>query len=283
MTAEAGLIGGEGTVTDLVTRAGSGDKQAWDALVERYAPLIWSICRRYQLADADAADAGQSVWLHLVDQLGNLRDPATLEGWLAITTQRECLRVLRAQRPPTAISLTGTTNVADQHTEIAEQELLRAGRHAALREAFTHLPPRCQHLLALLIHDPPLPYAQISATLGIPAGHIGPLRSRCLDQLRSCAGTRRAGRASSRAAATISRRPGLAEGLGLARQGAQLPHGSRCSSHLTGVRIIRGCRHPRRPSSAPRAPRRCCAPGLWARVEEGAPGPDNGYGGRPSA
>jgi hypothetical protein len=30
-------------VTDLVTRARNGDKQAWDALVERYAPLIWSI------------------------------------------------------------------------------------------------------------------------------------------------------------------------------------------------------------------------------------------------
>ena len=36
-------------VTDLVTRARNGDKQAWDALVERYAPLIWSICRRYRL------------------------------------------------------------------------------------------------------------------------------------------------------------------------------------------------------------------------------------------
>ena len=185
MTAEAGLIRGERTVTNLVTRAGSGDKQAWDALVERYAPLIWSICRRYQLADADAADASQSVWLHLVDQLGNLRDPATLGGWLATTTQRECLRVLRAQRPPTATSLTGTGNIADQHTEISKQELLRAERHAALREAFTHLPARCQQLLALLIHDPPPPYAQISATLGIPAGNIGPLRSRCLHTLRS--------------------------------------------------------------------------------------------------
>src|SRR5438045_938240 len=34
-------------VTDLVTRAKTGDKRAWDALVERYAPLIWSICVRY--------------------------------------------------------------------------------------------------------------------------------------------------------------------------------------------------------------------------------------------
>ena len=61
-------------VTDLVTRARNGDRQAWDALVERYAPLIWSICRRHRLGDADAEDVGQSVWLKLVDQLGTLRD-----------------------------------------------------------------------------------------------------------------------------------------------------------------------------------------------------------------
>jgi DNA-directed RNA polymerase specialized sigma subunit len=33
----------------LVTRAQTGDQQAWDLLVERYAPLVWSICRRYWL------------------------------------------------------------------------------------------------------------------------------------------------------------------------------------------------------------------------------------------
>ena len=61
-------------VTDLVTRARNGDRQARNALVERYAPLIWSICRRHRLGDADAEDVGQSVWLKLVDQLGTLRD-----------------------------------------------------------------------------------------------------------------------------------------------------------------------------------------------------------------
>ena len=53
-------------VTNLVTRARNDDKQAWDALVERYAPLIWSICRRHRLSGADAEDVGQSVWLQLV-------------------------------------------------------------------------------------------------------------------------------------------------------------------------------------------------------------------------
>ncbi len=41
-------------VIDLVTRARTGDKRSWDALVERYAPLIWSICCRYRLGRADA-------------------------------------------------------------------------------------------------------------------------------------------------------------------------------------------------------------------------------------
>ena len=67
-------------VTALVTRARNGDKQAWDTLVERYAPLIWSICRRHRLADADADDVGQRVWLQLADHLDKIGDPAALPG-----------------------------------------------------------------------------------------------------------------------------------------------------------------------------------------------------------
>jgi len=172
-------------VTDLVTRARNGDKQAWDALVERYVPLIWSICRRYQLADANAHDVGQSVWLHLVDQLGTLRDPAALPGWLATTTRRECRRVLyAARRSPAAGYAPDAETLPDQQAVTAEQQLLAAERHAALREALLDLPPEGQQLITLLAADPPVPYAEISARLGIPVGSIGPTRRRCLDKLR---------------------------------------------------------------------------------------------------
>jgi len=67
----------------------------------------------------------------------------------------------------------------------AEQELLDAERHAALRAALADLSPRSQQLLALLTADPPMSYAQISAALGIPVGSIGPSRGRCLQQLRA--------------------------------------------------------------------------------------------------
>ncbi len=172
-------------VTALVIRARNGDKQAWDELVDRYAPLIWSICRRYRLRRADADDVGQGVWLRLVDQLGSLRDPAGLPGWLATTTQRECGRVLRASRKQEVPrQWPDAADIPDKVTGIAESELLRAERYAALRDAFTQLPPKSQQLIALLIQDPPLSYAEISAKLGIPVGSIGPIRGRCLEKLR---------------------------------------------------------------------------------------------------
>jgi RNA polymerase sigma factor (sigma-70 family) len=175
----AGLV-----VTDLVTRARTGDKQAWGTLVERYAPLIWSICCRYRLG-ADAEDISQSVWLRLVGQLGKIRDPAALPGWLATTTRRECLRLLGAARGPLAEGyVVDAEAVPDEQVRIAEEEVLAAERHAVLREAFRDLAPCDQQLIALLIEDPPVPYAEISARLGIPMGSIGPTRRRCLDKLR---------------------------------------------------------------------------------------------------
>ena len=172
-------------VDDLVTRARKGDKQAWDTLVERYAPLIWSICRRNRLTSADADDVGQRVWLQLVTHLNQIRDPAAIPGWLATTTYRECRSIQRATRRwQTLGRALGADHILDQQAGEAEHELLAAERRAALHEAFTRLPSCCQQLIAALIGDPPVPYAQISAQLGIPVGSIGPTRNRCLDKLR---------------------------------------------------------------------------------------------------
>ena len=164
LTQQASRGRGDPVVTGLVTRARDGDRQAWDQLVDRYAPLVWSICRRHRLEPADAHDAAQTVWLNLVDRLDSLRDPAALPGWLATTTQRECGRILRAaRRPYNAAYAPAAQTIPDEHARAAEQDLLAAERHAALREAFGQLPPGCQQLLTLLTADPPVSYAEISA------------------------------------------------------------------------------------------------------------------------
>jgi RNA polymerase sigma factor (sigma-70 family) len=170
---------------DLVKRARDGDSDAWDALVERYAPLVWSICRRNRLDGAGAEHVGQSVWLQFTDQLGQDRDKAALARWLATATQRECGKVQRAAgRPQRVRPVQDAGCNPGPPAGMTEHELVLAERHAVLREAFSRLPPDCQRLMAVLIEDPSVPYDQISAMLGIPVSSIGPRRGRCLDKLR---------------------------------------------------------------------------------------------------
>src|ERR1700723_1246146 len=88
----------DASVIDLVARVGDGDQDAWNELVERYSPLVWSICLRYRLDRDDIDDVGQSVWLLLMGRIGTPGEPAALPGWLATTTKHECLRVLRVTR-----------------------------------------------------------------------------------------------------------------------------------------------------------------------------------------
>lgn len=169
------------SVVALVGRAAGSDQEAWDELVERYSPLVWSICGRYRLGRHDIEDVAQNVWLRLVEQIGNLRAPAALPGWLATTTQRECLRVLHRQ--DRVVPVRDELPPALDDMEI-EQEIVLAERNAALRAAFAELPSRCRQLLSMLLRDPPRPYAEISAVLEIRIGSIGPQRARCLQRLR---------------------------------------------------------------------------------------------------
>jgi RNA polymerase sigma factor (sigma-70 family) len=173
------------SVAALVSRVGEGDQAAWNELVERYSPLVWSICLHYQLNRQDIDDVGQNVWLLLVEHIGSLREPAALPGWLATTTRHEALRVLQASRRRDHADLPPDDQLPPGPADATiEQELIAAERDAALRAAFAELPRRCHELLALLMSDPPPGYAYISATLGLPVGSIGPTRARCLDRLR---------------------------------------------------------------------------------------------------
>ncbi len=171
-------------VVALVTRASGGDQGAWHELVDRYAPLVYTICTRYRLSKPDIEDVGQNVWLLLVEQLGKLREPAALPGWLATTTARECLRVVTAASKAERLGPGLDDSVIFVDDAVIDEELLVAERNAALRAAFAELPPRCQQLLSMLLSDPPHSYADIHRELGIPVGSIGPQRARCLERMR---------------------------------------------------------------------------------------------------
>lgn len=182
----------------LVQAAAAGDHKAWDALVQRFAGLVWSIARSHRLSSADAADVSQTTWLRLVEHLGRLREPERVAAWLATTAKHESLRVIRkaGRQVPTDVEAEIDLE-ADRSAPAVDAGLLAGERDADLWKAFAALGERCQQLLRLLIADPPPSYEEIGELLGMPIGSIGPTRGRCLDQLRRAGITKGAGDSST--------------------------------------------------------------------------------------
>ena len=177
-------------VSRLVRASASGSETAWNELVRRYSPLVMAVTRSYQLTTDDAKDVSQTVWLRLVENLANLREPDALPGWLATTTQRECIRQLRQGQRVQPVDPQTDTALQQCAAVDPDADILRAELHQALRDGLADLPTRDQELLKLRAADPPKSYEEISQLLGMPIGSIGPTLRRSLDRLRETAAMR---------------------------------------------------------------------------------------------
>jgi RNA polymerase sigma factor (sigma-70 family) len=168
----------------LVAACLRGEPAAWEALLDRYAALIYSIPLKYGLGEADAADVFQSVCLTLLEKLESLRTPSTLAAWLITTTSRECQALVRRRRRELAHA-TGEPGLAVR-TELPEDELLALERQRVVRAAVSQLTQRCRELIGALFSDmcPQLSYQELAARLGVPINSLGPTRARCLERLR---------------------------------------------------------------------------------------------------
>jgi RNA polymerase sigma factor (sigma-70 family) len=179
---------------ELLAAAADGDPSAWDALVERFSGLLWSITRSYRLGDADAADVLQTTWLRLLEHLDRIAEPERLPAWLATVARNE---IHRLHRKGGRLSLTGQDAELDAARGAvpgSDVSALLADRDRQLWEAFAELSVRCQELLRVVVTGvsgrDPLPYRDASAALGIPVGGIGPTRMRCLAALRGALSSR---------------------------------------------------------------------------------------------
>jgi RNA polymerase sigma factor (sigma-70 family) len=172
----------EATVAQLLTAAESGSQEAWNALVDRYGRLVWSVVRGFRLDSATAADVSQTVWLRLVEHCGRIRNPDGLASWLATTARNESIRASRrlSRSVPTEFSV----EVADELSPSIDDRILRDEELGQVLGAFDEMSAKCRDLLGLLCSDPPLEYEEIAEVLDMAIGSIGPTRARCLDRLR---------------------------------------------------------------------------------------------------
>ncbi|MCW3100752.1 MAG: polymerase, sigma-24 subunit, subfamily [Chthonomonadaceae bacterium] len=181
------------TDRDLISACLTGDEVAWDALIDRYAALVFSVCVRMGMPQSDAEDIFQDVCLILFEHLEDIRDTARLSGWLISTTRREVWRASRKRNVTLASELgeaewemEGAESVHPQKaTGNPEGAILALAEQQLMREAVERLPERCRMLLLqLYATDDPLSYQELAEKFSLPVGSIGPTRARCLQNLR---------------------------------------------------------------------------------------------------
>ena len=91
----------EQTDAELLARfVRQGDEAAFEALVHRHGPMVWSVCRRLLTRTEDAEDAFQAAFVVLLRRAGSIRDGSLLGNWLYGVAYRIAVRarVRAAQR-----------------------------------------------------------------------------------------------------------------------------------------------------------------------------------------
>jgi RNA polymerase sigma factor (sigma-70 family) len=162
----------------LVDEARRGDPGAWGRLIDRFDPLVRHQARAHGWLATDLDDVSQETWTNIYANLATLREPTRLAGWIKVVATNAARRRHRGRWAVTVDEPTEPTGEAEQ----TEAEAIVDMTGQAVRRAVEALPARDRALVTLLTDEKP--YAEISATLEIPVGSIGPTRQRILARLR---------------------------------------------------------------------------------------------------
>lgn len=170
----------------LVGACLAGDERAWQALIDKYKNLVYSVPRKYRMSSDDAADVFQAVWIEAYNDLPRLRQVGSLRTWLLTIASHQAFHwkrryVRHQEREGTPIESPGFQPAAEPGPDL----IAEAEREQALRDAIQQLSERCRDMVRMLFfEDPPVPYAEVAARLGLAIGSIGFTRGRCLERLR---------------------------------------------------------------------------------------------------
>jgi RNA polymerase sigma factor (sigma-70 family) len=180
----------------LVERASSaftayreGDDARLAELIHLVTPVLWHVARGCGLDAATAEDVVQNTWVKLYERTSAIDQPGAILAWLVTTARRDAWRLSQRQTRTTPADLGGTDRLPGDPVGTPvpvdpTAEVLRDERDRVLWAHIQRLSPRCQALVRVICFAETPNYAQLSESLGMPVGSIGPTRGRCLATLR---------------------------------------------------------------------------------------------------
>lgn len=152
--------------TDIVVRAQSGDREAFDALATALYDRLYAIGRRI-LRDGHAAeDAVQEALIRGWRDLRSLREPDRFEAWMHRLLVNACQDQVRRRRR-FAVEV---GSIADDRSDPAD-DFDSVVHRDELERAFVQLSVEHRAVL-VLIHYVGLPAVEAGRLLGVPTGTV---------------------------------------------------------------------------------------------------------------
>jgi len=157
--------------THLMLRVQQGDREAFEALVEKYQQPVLTFIFRTLPDAAEAEDLAQAVFVQVYKSANRYRPTGRFTTWLFTIARNLCLNEIRRRARHPAESLDAPDEARDEPRPVSDagpgpvEALLRAELERKVGEAIRALPEN-QRTALLLCQQDDLSYDDIAAVLG---------------------------------------------------------------------------------------------------------------------
>ncbi|SKA72315.1 RNA polymerase sigma factor [Desulfobaculum bizertense] len=164
--------------SELVERIAKGDSAAFDEVLRRYQPRVYSFACRYVKDRDEAADIAQETFLRLYRMASQYRPEAKLSTFLMQIAKNLCIDFLRKKKPVLLPELPESPAGDDTAVQAGHRQQLEQ-----VRELVQRLPAK-QRKALVLRHDQGLSYAEIAEALETTVSAVEALLVRSRRTLR---------------------------------------------------------------------------------------------------
>jgi RNA polymerase sigma-70 factor (ECF subfamily) len=153
----------------LVAASVSGQREAFDVIVERHRRAVYQVCYRFAGNHEDASDLAQDTFVRAWRGLRRFRGQAALSTWLYRIAVNVCLN-RQAVRAP-GLDRIEPDRLVDSRSDDPRAALLRNERAEQVRRAIAGLPRKQRATLILRAYHN-LSHQQIAEILGTSVGAV---------------------------------------------------------------------------------------------------------------
>jgi len=162
----------------LIEMALQGDDKAFEALLNKYRNLVFSIMVKMVRNHQEAEDLTQEAFMKAFNSLSSFNDEFAFSTWLMKIASNNCIDFLRKRKLRT-YSIHEPIQYKDEKIEIdipdheptPEKQLLQSERAKMIQSAIDELPERYRYVI-LLRHKEEKSYEEISEILNLPLGAV---------------------------------------------------------------------------------------------------------------